>query len=77
MLNVSSTTFDNVREPMDAAISSNASFFRSSIVCYSKLRQGAGVVLVQDTNLIRKPIDRLGRGAGGIRSIIAGEGSLS
>ena len=62
---------------MDAAISSNASFFRVSIVCYRDLRLGAGIVPVQDTDLICEPIDRLGRGAGGIWSIVAGEDNLS
>ena len=37
-LNTSSTTVEGVRELMDEAISSNASFFRSSIVCYHNLR---------------------------------------
>jgi len=76
-LNDSSTVLDDVKEPMYVVIPSSASFLRSAIVCYHNLRQGAGVAVVRDTNLICKPIDRLRRGAEGFWSIGRGEDNLS
>lgn len=62
---------------MDAAISPNASFFRSSILCYHNLRQEVETTLMWDTNLIGEQIDRLGGGTGGLLGIIGGEINLS
>lgn len=76
-LNISSTNFGYVSELIDAVISSNASRFRSPIPCYNNLRQEAEIVLVRDTDLMCKLINRLGRGTERLWGIIGGESDLS